>query len=435
MGKDSAEFANDLINFIYESPTAYHAVSCTKATLDKNNFKELKANEKWNIKAGGKYYVTSGDTALIAFSTGMGDVTKGFRIIGAHNDSPTFKIKPAHEINYKDTYVKLNTEVYGGPILSTWFDRPLALAGKVSLKGSNAFKPKMEIININKPLMVIPNLAIHFNREVNDGYKYNAQKDTLPLLALINGEMEKENVLIKTIAKHMGVNFEDIVDFELFLYEYEKGKIIGLNEEFISSPRLDDLWMVYAGLNALVDSDESEHIKVLLTLDHEEVGSGSAQGANSAFILNTLKRIAENLGACDEDFHIALANSMAISSDLAHAVHPNYEDKHDPINRPVLGKGPVLKYSAKQKYITTVYSASVFAACCENAGVPYQKYANRSDILGGSTIAHFLAANLAIDVVDMGNPILGMHSVRELGAVCDNEYIYKAFKEFYSCKA
>jgi len=435
MDKNLLKGANDLIDFIYESPTAYHAVASTKKSLDKNGFTELENNEKWNIEPGKKYYVTSGDTSLIAFNTGSGDVKKGFRIIGAHNDSPTFKIKPLHEINYKDTYIKLNTETYGGPILSTWFDRPLALAGKVSVKSDNAFHPVMYTININKPLMIIPNLCIHFNREVNDGYKFNAQKDTLPLLALINDELEKENLLLKAVAAEIGVEVDQILDFELFLYEYEKGSVIGLNNEFISSPRLDDLWMVYAGLNALVDSHEAEHIKVLITLDHEEVGSASAQGADSAFLLNTLKRIASCLGADGEDFNIALANSMAISSDLAHAVHPNYEDKHDPTNRPVLGAGPVLKYSAKQKYITTVYSASVFAACCESAGVPFQKYANRSDIAGGSTIAHFIAANLAIDVVDMGNPILGMHSIRELGAVCDNEYIYKAFKEFYSYKA
>ena len=435
MDKKLLEKANALIDFIYESPTSYHAVASTKKILDKSGFTELKNNEKWSVSANKKYYVTSGDTSLIAFNTGSGNVQKGFRLIGAHNDSPTFKIKPHHEINYKDTYIKLNTEVYGGPILSTWFDRPLALAGKVSVKSGNAFNPSMHMVNINRPLMVIPNLCIHFNREINDGYKFNAQKDTLPLLALINDELEKENLLLKTVAAEIGVEADQILDFELFLYEYEKGCVMGLNNEFISSPRLDDLWMVYAGLTALVDSDDTDHIKVLLTLDHEEVGSGSAQGADSAFIINTLKRIATCLGADSEDFNIALANSIAISSDLAHAVHPNYEDKHDPTNRPVLGKGPVLKYSAKQKYITTVYSASVFAACCESAGVPFQKYANRSDIVGGGTIAHFIAANLAIDVVDMGNPILGMHSVRELGSVCDNEHIYNAFKSFYSYKA
>ena len=425
--------AQELIDFIYESPTSYHAVENLKKRLEEADYKELNPSQEWNIEKGGKYYTVSGQSALIAFRAGTGSLKEdGFRIIGAHTDSPCFKIKPVNQIIAEKTYVKLNTEVYGGPILSSWFDRPLALAGKVVLKNGNIFKPEERIININRPLMVIPNLAIHFNREVNDGYKINPQVDTLPLLALIENQLEEKNYLLELLSKELGKSEEDIIDFELFLYEYEKGKIIGLNEEFMSSPRLDDLWMVHAGLKGLLASSENKATQVLVCIDHEEIGSQTAQGADSMFVLNILKRINIALSGSEEDFYRALTFSLALSSDLAHGVHPNYLDKHDPTNRPVLGKGPVLKYSAKQKYITTAYSASVFAQCCEKAGVPLQKYANRSDVLGGSTIAKFIAANLCIDVVDIGTPIFGMHSVRELGAIKDNDYVERVFTEFYS---
>jgi aspartyl aminopeptidase len=425
--------AQELIDFIYESPTSYHAVESLKKRLEEADYKELNPSQEWNIEKGGKYYTVSGQSALIAFRAGTGSLKEdGFRIIGAHTDSPCFKIKPVNQIIAEKTYVKLNTEVYGGPILSSWFDRPLALAGKVVLKNGNIFKPEERIININRPLMVIPNLAIHFNREVNDGYKINPQVDTLPLLALIENQLEEKNYLLELLSKELGKSEEDIIDFELFLYEYEKGKIIGLNEEFMSSPRLDDLWMVHAGLKGLLASSENKATQVLVCIDHEEIGSQTAQGADSMFVLNILKRINIALSGSEEDFYRALTHSLALSSDLAHGVHPNYLDKHDPTNRPVLGKGPVLKYSAKQKYITTAYSASVFAQCCEKAGVPLQKYANRSDVLGGSTIAKFIAANLCIDVVDIGTPIFGMHSVRELGAIKDNDYVERVFTEFYS---
>lgn len=425
--------AQELIDFIYESPTSYHAVENLKKRLEEADYKELNPSQEWNIEKGGKYYTVSGQSALIAFRAGTGSLKEdGFRIIGAHTDSPCFKIKPVNQIIAEKTYVKLNTEVYGGPILSSWFDRPLALAGKVVLKNGNIFKPEERIININRPLMVIPNLAIHFNREVNDGYKINPQVDTLPLLALIENQLEEKNYLLELLSKELGKSEEDIIDFELFLYEYEKGKIIGLNEEFMSSPRLDDLWMVHAGLKGLLASSENKATQVLVCIDHEEIGSQTAQGADSMFVLNILKRINIALSGSEEDFYRALTHSLALSSDLAHGVHPNYLDKHDPTNRPVLGKGPVLKYSAKQKYITTAYSASVFAQCCEKAGVPLQKYTNRSDVLGGSTIAKFIAANLCIDVVDIGTPIFGMHSVRELGAIKDNDYVERVFTEFYS---
>lgn len=429
MLKDEAQA---LIDFLYESPTAYQAVNNVSKILDENNFTKVLESDTWNLEKGGKYYITRNNSAVIAFTVGEESIaTSGFRMIGAHTDSPTFKIKPQNGILVENSYVKLNTEVFGGPIFSTWFDRPLSIAGKVVVKSSNIFEPTQHIINLNKPLMVIPNLCIHFNREVNNGHKFNAQVDMLPLLSLINEELEKEDYLLNILANELNVDKSEILDFELFLYEYEKGTVMGLNEELISASRLDDLWMVYAGLQGLIQGS-SKSTNVLVCIDHEEIGSGTAVGADSCFIRDILERINLSLGGDTQDFLRALSKSIMISADLAHAVHPNYLDKHDPTNRPMLGKGPVIKYSSNQKYTTTAFSAAIFKGICEAAGVPVQKFVNKSDVIGGSTISKFISSKLGIEVIDMGTPVLGMHSVRELGAVIDNYYVIEAFKKFYT---
>ena len=345
---------------------------------------------------------------------------------------PGFRIKPNPQMISEGKYVKLNTEVYGGPILHTWFDRPLSIAGKVSLKGASPLKPETRLVNINKPLLIIPSLAIHMNREVNEGFKINRQVDTLPLLGLINDKLEKEDYLMNILAEELQVNKEDILNFELGLYEYEKGMLIGMNEELISSGRFDDLWMVYAGIKALVDSRENAATKVLICIDNEEIGSLTAEGANSTLLNNILERIALGLGKDREGYYRTLANSIMISADLAHAVHPNLGDKHDPTNRPVLEGGPVLKIAASGSYSTDSFNGAVFAGVCEAAGVPFQKFVNRSDVRGGTTIGPVTAANLTIPVIDMGAPVLGMHSIRELASVKDNYYTVKVFTEFFS---
>ena len=329
-------------------------------------------------------------------------------------------------------YVKLNTEVYGGPILHTWYDRPLSIAGKVALKGKSPIKPEIRLININKPLLIIPSLAIHMNREVNEGYKINRQVDTLPLLGLINDKLEKEDYLMNILAQELKVNKEDILNFELGLYEYEKGSLIGMNEELISSGRFDDLWMVFAGVKALVNSKENKVTKVMICIDNEEIGSLTAEGANSTLLNNILERITIGLGKDREEYYRALSKSIMISADLAHAVHPNLGDKHDPTNRPVLEGGPVLKIAASGSYSTDSFNGAVFAGICDSAGVPFQKFVNRSDVRGGTTIGPVTAANLTIPVIDMGAPVIGMHSIRELASVKDNYYTIKAFTEFFS---
>ncbi|MDO5779125.1 MAG: M18 family aminopeptidase [Clostridium sp.] len=427
------KLALELIDFLYDSPSACHGVKETQKILDKNGFIEIKEADKWELQAKGKYYVIKNDSALIAFEVGTGDIEKtGFRLIGAHTDVPGFRIKPNPQMISEGKYVKLNTEVYGGPILHTWFDRPLSIAGKVSLKGASPLKPETRLVNINKPLLIIPSLAIHMNREVNEGFKINRQVDTLPLLGLINDKLEKEDYLMNILAEELQVNKEDILNFELGLYEYEKGMLIGMNEELISSGRFDDLWMVYAGIRALVDSRENEATKVMICIDNEEIGSLTAEGADSTLLNNILERITLGLGKGREGYYRTLANSIMISADLAHAVHPNLGDKHDPTNRPVLEGGPVLKIAASGSYSTDSFNGAVFAGVCEAAGVPFQKFVNRSDVRGGTTIGPVTAANLTIPVIDMGAPVLGMHSIRELASVKDNYYTVKAFTEFFS---
>lgn len=426
------QLALELIDFLYDSPSACHGVKATKEVLDQNGYTEIKESDKWDLKSKGKYYVIKNDSALIAFEIGLGNIEEtGMRLIGAHTDVPGFRIKPNPQMISEYKYVKLNTEVYGGPILSTWFDRPLAISGKVAIKGSSPLKPEIKLVNINKPLLIIPNIAIHMNREVNEGYKINKQVDTLPLLGLINSELEKEDYLMKILSEELGVNKEDILNFELGLYEFEKGSLIGMNEELISSGRFDDMWMVYAGLKALVDSKENEATKVLVCVDNEEIGSLTAEGANSTLLNNILERIAIGLGLDKEGYYRTLANSIMISADLAHAVHPNLGAKHDPTNRPVLEGGPVLKMAASGSYSTDSFNGAIFASICEAAGVPFQKFVNRSDVRGGTTIGPVTAANLTIPVIDMGAPVIGMHSVRELASVKDNYYTIKAFTEFF----
>lgn len=427
------KLALELVDFLYDSPSACHGVKATQKILDKNGFVEIKETDKWDLQAKGKYYVIKNDSALIAFEVGTGNIEEtGFRLIGAHTDVPGFRIKPNPQMISEGKYVKLNTEVYGGPILYTWYDRPLSIAGKVSIKGVSPLKPETRLININKPLLIIPSLAIHMNREVNEGYKINKQVDTLPLLGLINDELEKEDYLMNILAEELQVNKEDILNFELGLYEYEKGSLIGMNEELISSGRFDDLWMVFAGVKALVNSKENVATKVMVCIDNEEIGSLTAEGANSTLLNNILERIALGLGKDREGYYRTLANSIMISADLAHAVHPNLGAKHDPTNRPVLEGGPVLKIAASGSYSTDSFNGAVFAGICESVGVPFQKFVNRSDLRGGTTIGPITSANLTIPVIDMGAPVLGMHSIRELASVKDNYYTIKVFTEFFS---
>ncbi len=426
------KFANDLIDFLYESPTAFHAVRNIKAALLRKGFKQLHRGESWNLEKGGRYFTTKNASSLVAFIVGTGKIeTEGYKIIAAHTDSPALKIKPSPEMIGKGNYLKLNVETYGGPILSTWMDRPLSLAGRVALMSNNVIRPEVKYINIRKPIMIIPNLAIHLNRTVNEGKEFNKQKDMLPVLRLVKDEFEKDNYLKNLLASHLNVDAKDILDFDLILYEYEKGSVIGENNEFISSGRIDDLSMVHAGIDALFSSQTAKSTNVMVCFDNEEVGSGTKQGAASPFLKDILKRVTWALSTEKDAFYRAKINSFGISADNAHAIHPNLPENYDPVLQPKMNEGPVIKINANQKYTTDALSSATFEMLCKKAGVPVQKYVNKSDIAGGATLGSILTSQLDIRMVDVGSAMLAMHSIRELGGVDDHYMIKQVFDEFY----
>ena len=429
---EEQQFAQELLDFINDSPSCFHVVENVKKMLALQGFGELSLEQKWSLDSGGKYFITRNNSALIAFVVGQGDPDlHGFHMIGTHTDSPSFRVKPLSEIQVEGHYLKLNVETYGGPILNTWLDRPLSLAGRIVLRGESPFTPQIKLFRGDRPLLVIPNLAIHMNQKVNAGVELNKQKDMLPLLSQITEDLQKEGILIHLLSETLGCLPEDILDFDLFLHEYEKGCLIGLQREFISSGRLDDLAMTHAAVGALAKAKPALRTQVLACFDHEECGSTSKQGAASPFLSHVLERILIAQKKDREAYFQALAHSFLISADMAHALHPNAIEKHDPVNRPILNSGPVIKISANQSYTTDAESAAVFASLCQRAGVQCQKFVNRSDERGGSSIGPISSTHLDIRSVDIGNPVLAMHSIRELGGVKDHLAIAKVFTTFY----
>ena len=380
----------------------------------------------------------------------------GFKMICAHCDSPTFRIKPNAEMLCEGGIVKLNTEVYGGPIMSTWFDRPLTISGRVIVRGEDALNPKTLLLHVKRPLLQISNLAIHFNRQVNDCVKLSKQKDMLPILGIVTSEFERGNLLMNVICTELGISQDVILDFDLYLADATPACTFGVHDEFISSGRLDDLSMCFAGLEAMIATETTDATKVLAIFDNEETGSQTKQGAGSPFLSMMLKRIAvaqsgseealtkgrgssrstESMQAslCSrsiEAFYQAVERAFMISADNAHAWHPNYSEKYDPTNHPVLGGGPVIKFNAAQKYASDAVSAAVFAEICREAGVPCQRFVNHSDVAGGSTLGNILASSIPLRGVDMGNAILAMHSCRETGSTADHIFTVKAFTQFF----
>ena len=426
-------FAREVIEFIDESPSTYHVVKNCSDILDENGFERIMPHEKWEIKKGGKYFFKKSSSTIIAFTVGENfDVKKGFKIFGAHTDSPCFRIKPNPEI-VTENIVRLNTEVYGGPILSTWFDRPLSIAGRVIVKGEDPFFPKTVNIKIDEPLLTIPNLAIHQNREVNNGVKIDKQNDILPVISLINKNFEKEGYLEKIILEKTGIKKEDIIDFDLYLYATEKGCLLGANEEFMSSPKLDNLASVYTGIIGLVEAEENQdRINIFVAFDNEEIGSATKQGADSNYLLNTLERISLALGFNRSDFLQMLESSYILSADAAHAAHPAHLGKTDPTNRGKINEGISIKISAKQKYTSDGYSIAVIRQLIEGTEIRIQPFVNESNELGGSTIGPISSTHLDIDGVDLGVPMFAMHSVRELCGIFDVFYLKELAKEFFS---
>ena len=427
-----------LLSFLDKSPVNFLAVKNIAAQLVQNGYRQIDpALPLGPIVAGDRLFVTKNDSSIYAFQIGtraLADV--GFHMICAHCDSPTFRIKPAAEITTEGGMVKLNTEVYGGPILSTWMDRPLTLAGRVVVRGTDAMHPRTLLIHIGRPLLQISNLAIHFNRQVNDGVKLSRQKDMLPILGTITDELERGNVLIDLILEEVNrqepVTRDELLDFDLYLADATPACTFGAHNELISSGRLDDLSMCFAGLEALCAARPGEPTQVLAIFDNEETGSQTKQGAGSPFLSYMLRRIALAQSGSEEAYYQAVERAFMVSADNAHAWHPNYGEKYDPTNHPMLGGGPVIKFNAAQKYASDAVSAAVFASVCAKAGVPCQRFVNHSDVAGGSTLGNILASSVPLRGVDMGNAILAMHSCRETGSVADHEYAVRAFTAFYN---
>jgi len=423
-----------LLDFLNASPVNFLAVRNIVKELEQAGYRRLDPREAiGEVKAGDKLFVTKNDSSVYAFHIGRKSLADaGFRMICAHCDSPTFRIKPNAEMTCEGGIVKLNTEVYGGPIMSTWFDRPLTIAGRVIVRSDDELNPKTLLLHVRRPLLQISNLAIHFNRQVNDGVKLSKQKDMLPILGIVTDKLEYGNLLMNVICSELNIKPEEILDFDLYLADATPACTFGVHDEFLSSGRLDDLSMCFAGLEALLATPDTDTTKVLAIFDNEETGSQTKQGAGSPFLSMMLKRIALAQNGTTEAFFQAVERAFMISADNAHAWHPNYSEKYDPTNHPVLGGGPVIKFNAAQKYASDAVSAAVFSELCRKAGVPCQRFVNHSDVAGGSTLGNILASSIPLRGIDMGNAILAMHSCRETGSVADHIYTVKAFCQFFS---
>ena len=416
------ETAKKLFDFIDASPTCYHAVFHVKERLAQAGFEELSEKETYTLEAGKKYYVVRNDSSVIAFVLPQKEA-KGFRITASHSDSPCFKLKENPETVLENAYVKFNVEKYGGMILSTWLDRPLSVAGRVVVKEDRRFVTKL--VQFEENLCVIPNVAIHFNREINKGMEYNPQVDMQPLWS-----GNKEDKIYDMIAEKLGVEAAQILGADLFVYNNEKSCYIGKDDAFFGAPRIDDLGCVYSCLEGFLKSESSDYINMYCVFDHEEVGSRTRQGADSDFLISTMERIGKTLG-CQDKLSQMYADSLLISADNGHALHPNHPEKSDFGNRPVLNGGIVIKYHGNQQYTTDAYTGAVVKDICKQNQIPYQTYHNRSDIMGGSTLGNISISHCSIPSADIGLPQLAMHSAFETAGTKDVEYLVKFVKAMY----
>lgn len=423
----------ELKKFIDDSPCNVWAVANISRMLDSCGFTRLDPCAGWKLALGARHYVVKNDSAIFAFVAGT-DPAAGYRIIAAHTDSPGFRIKPRPEMLCDGNILKLNTEVYGGPILYTWFDRPLSIAGRVMLRGADVMHPEVRLVRFGRPLLTIPHLAIHYNRQVNDGNPLSRQTDMLPVLACVNDAVDRDGYLLRLVAAEAGVSPEEILDCDLMLYDTTPGCTVGVNDEFFTSGRLDDLAMSWSACRALLDGagGACAQTRVMALFDNEETGSGTRQGAASPVLMHLLQRVNGCLGGDNETLLRAVDASFMLSADNAHGTHPNYPSKQDPTNHPVLGGGPVIKYNANCKYMTDAGSAAVFRGLCAEAGVRCQEFVNHSDIAGGSTLGNILTSQIDLRGVDMGAAQWAMHSVRETVACDDICDIVKVFTRFYA---
>lgn len=404
-----------LIDFLNKSVNEYLAVEEIKRILDNAGFEQLEFSQNWNLKNGGNYYVVKDQSSLIAFKMGLKFENRGFNIVASHLDSPCLKIKQNGIISVKNNTI-LNTEVYGGPILATWFDRPLSIAGRIIVKENDELVSK--IVNVDKDLLIIPSAAIHLKKDVTT----NPQKDLLPIASLTN--YESINVLLEKV---LGFNKDNIISFDLSVYNKDQAKLLGVNEELLVSPRIDNLECAYTSLQAFINSVNENKVNIYAAFNNEEVGSNTKQGADSTILYDVLRRIVKD----EVELNINLANSFLVSADNAHAQHPNYMELSDPTNNVLMNKGIVIKHNSNQRYTTDGVSSAVMQMICEKANVPYQHYTNRSDQRGGGTLGAISSSHVSIHSVDIGLAQLAMHSANETAGLLDAEYMIKALEEFY----
>lgn len=418
------DYVKELFSYIDNSPSPFHTIETTRRMLTEAGFLEVQENQSWSLEKGGSYFVVRNDSAVIAFRIPKQEAA-GFHMVASHSDSPSFKIKEHAELTLDKAYTKLNVEKYGGMLMSTWFDRPLSVAGRVYVNTAEGIRKKL--VHFDEDLLVIPNLAIHMNRDANSGMQYSAQTDMCPVLST-TADKEQFRTLL---AKKIGVDTEDILGQDLYLYTRQKGLLVGTDKDMLMSPRLDDLECAYTSMQALAETMPESYINICAVLDNEEVGSGTRQGADSDFLYSTLKRIVYALGGTEEAYMKLVADSFLISADNAHAIHPNHPEKADLTNRPVLNGGIVIKFSGNQKYTSDAFSGSVMKKVCMDAGVPYQVFYNHSDVQGGSTLGNISTAHVSVASVDIGLAQLAMHSAVETAGVKDITYMVEALKEFF----
>ncbi len=428
MEKEYLLNARECLAFIEKSVSAFHAVENAKEMLRAGGFNALREGEEWELCPGEGYYVERNDSSLIAFRVPEGEI-RGFHIIASHSDSPCFKIKPKSQITVEDSYGKLDVEPYGGMIYATWLDRCLSVAGRIVYSEGGELKSRN--VNVDEDLLVIPNVAIHMDREINKNLTYNPQVDLLPLLWAEKTQTDQEDVLLKKTALAAGVDQERILGKDLFLYVRDSGKLAGASGELMISPRLDDLECVFASLKGFLGVRPEKYISVCAVFDNEEVGSLTRQGAASTFLEDTLAKAAASLGG-EKEMDRLLAESFMISADNAHGVHPNHPEKADPLNRPYLNQGIVIKYHGGQKYTTDAWSEAVMKEICRKTDVPWQTYSNRSDIAGGSTLGNISVGRVPVPSVDIGLPQLAMHSAVETAGTRDLTFLIEAAKVFYA---
>lgn len=420
---------HDFITFLKDCPTAFHTVKRISEILEEQGYKRLWESSRWEVQPEGKYYIIRNDSSLIAFHTGPVPGRWNFQIAASHSDSPTFKIKECPELEVRGKYIQLNTEGYGGMLCSTWFDRPLSVAGRLIVKEGEHFVSR--IVKVDRDLLLIPSVAIHMNRNANEGFAYNKQIDLLPLFG---GQTAEKGAFLKQIAEAAGVAAEEIRGSDLYLYSRQEPALWGAEEEFISAQRLDDLQCVYGTLQGFLQGRPNDSVHVFACFDSEEVGSRTRQGADSAFLSDILRRFHGCLGGTQESFFQALSESFLVSADNAHAVHPNHPEKSDPKNCVYMNEGIVIKSHAGQKYISDGVSIALFSELCKKAGAPVQFFANRSDMAGGSTLGNLAISKIPLYGVDIGLPQLAMHSACETAGAKDTDDLIRVMKEFYSTR-